>query len=173
MTGSNREPRRFFFGSALALLVLVVSGCSDQTEPAAPAPAPPPAVEIHQLEWLRVTDHVQPDLWLASRAAHRDLSADDQQVADIRRKLDLAALRYRDHPRMIANRAVQLEGMLAERQLSEPAPRLIDLLTTIAGETRHVESFGALCQQYYNLRLEGLDQAQALETLKHRNSLGK
>jgi hypothetical protein len=50
---------------------------------------------------------------------------------------------------------------------------LIDLLTTIAGETRHVESFGALCQQYYNLRLEGLDQAQALETLKRRNSLGK
>ncbi|MEI9901032.1 MAG: hypothetical protein WDN31_13845 [Hyphomicrobium sp.] len=88
--------------------------------------------------------------------------------ADMRKVLDVAAVRFRDQPRMIANRAVQLEEMLSEKRISERAPRLIVTLSQVPGSQRSVESFAALTQQYYNLRLEGLGKAAAIEALKQR-----
>ena len=60
----------------------------------------------------------------------------------MRRVLDTAGKRFRDFPRMVANRAVQLEDMLREKDISERAPQLIALFSDVAGEARNVESFG-------------------------------
>jgi len=130
----------------------------------APQVAAKPAA--YQLDWLRVTDGVSPDQWLASRRLQRNIDFYDPEVREMRALLNTAASRYRDHPRMIANRAVQLEGMLAEKNITERAPELIATLSEVPGESRHVESFAAMTQQYYNLRMEGLDRAQALQALK-------
>ena len=66
---------------------------------------------------------------------------------------------------MIANRAVQLEGMLKEKGISEPAPELIQSLSQAAGTSGNVrtyEGFGAMCQKYFILRQQGLAREQAL-----------
>ena len=81
---------------------------------------------------------------------------------------DFRGERFRDHPRMIANRAVQLEGMLREKDIPERAPELIAVLSEVPGEARYVESFASLTQQYYNLRMEGLGRAQAVDVLRQQ-----
>ena len=96
-------------------------------------------------------------------------AADQAAIAMFAFAVVRAAQRFRDQPRMIANRAVQLEGMLSEMRISERAPRLIVTLSQVPGAHRSVESFASLTQQYYNLRVEGLGQGQAIDALKHQN----
>lgn len=152
---------------ALLAIALALTACSEPAEEtAAQRPPAQPQAAIYQTPHLTALDRVPPEVWLASRQAGRDLPADDQSVAAMRRMLDTAGKRFRDFPRMVANRAVQLEGMLAEKHISEPAPQLIALFSDAAGEARNVESFGAFCQQYFNLRMQGLDQKKALQVLR-------
>jgi hypothetical protein len=154
--------------SAVLCVVVAATACSEESEERTTAGTAPQApVAIYELTHLGVTDHIPPEQWLASRQAGRDLPEDDPSVAAFKRALETAGRRFRDYPRMIANRAVQLEEMLQEKNLAEPAPQLIARLSEVPGETRSVESFGALCQHYYNLRMQGLDQHEALEILKH------
>jgi hypothetical protein len=149
----------------------LVCACGDEAPidaaPQVEAPAAKP--ELHKAAWLRLTDGIAPQQWLASREAGRDLDPYEPAVADMAKVLDVAAQRFRDQPRMIANRAVQLEGMLSEKRISERAPRLIVTLSQVPGTHRSVESFASLTQQYYNLRVEGLGQGQAIDALKHQN----
>jgi hypothetical protein len=147
---------------------LMLAACGEEPEetPLAIA-APEPQVAIYQLDRLKKTDRVSPERWLASRQARRDLPEDHPNVARHRQLLDVASRRFREYPRMIANRAVQLEDMLKQRKLPEPAAQLIVRLSGVPGETRYVESFGAVCQQYFNLRMQGLDQEEALMFLKN------
>lgn len=161
------------------MLVLAVASaglvaCSDESTSELPVPAPAPAAQEkspHQLEWLRLTDGVAPEQWLASREAGRSLDVYDPAVADMRRVLDMAAVRFRDQPRMIANRAVQLETMLKEKSIEERAPRIIVSLSQVPGQSRYIESFGALTQQYYNLRMEGASRSQAIDRLRQQSAL--
>lgn len=67
---------------------------------------------------------------------------------------------------MIANRAVQLEEMLSGNNSDERAPQLIVRLSEVAGDGRYVDSFGALCQQYFHLRQQGMEPDEALQALK-------
>ena len=60
--------------------------------------------------------------------------------------------------------------MLGEKRIVERAPRIIVSLSQVPGETRYVESFAALTQQYYNLRMEGLSRGEALEALKRQGA---
>lgn len=148
---------------------LIVTACSDEpaTEASAPAQsASAPAPHLHALAWLKRTDPIDADVWLASREAGHDLEPLDPAVTEMHRRLEVAAQRFRDHPRMIANRAVQLETMLKEKGIDEPAPSLIETLCEVPGNRRYIESFSSLTQQYYNLRLEGLDKAKAVEALR-------
>jgi hypothetical protein len=156
---------------AVALSVLV-SACGDETVSETPQGAPPVAEKQApaKLEWLRITDGIAPEQWLASREAGRELDLYDPAVLDMRHVLERATARFRDMPRMIANRAVQLEGMLGEKRIVERAPRIIVSLSQVPGETRYVESFAALTQQYYNLRMEGLSRGEALEALKRQGA---
>lgn len=150
---------------SMAGLALAITACSEEPEEAA-APGPPLRPAIYQLAHLGIADRTPPELWLASRQAHRDLPEDDVGVTELKHALDVAARRFREHPRMIANRAVQLEGMLGEKHLGEAAPELIERLSRVPGETRYVESFGGLCQQYYNLRMQGLEPEAAVRALR-------
>lgn len=167
-------------GSAAAKLLLrtivlamsfALTACGDEAvEPQAAAAKAEDKRTAHRLEWLRLTDGIAPEQWLASREAARDLGLDDGAVIDMRRVLDVAATRFRDQPRMIANRAVQLETMLREKNIGERAPRLIVMLSQVPGQTRYVDSFAALTQHYYNLRMEGRDREQALDALRQRDA---
>jgi hypothetical protein len=154
----------------IVAIALALVACSDDppTESQAPARAETPKPAAHRQPWLKVTDGMPPEQWLASREAGRDLDQYEPAVADMRRVLEVAAARFRDQPRMIANRAVQLEGMLGEKDIAERAPRLIVTLSQVPGPHRSIESFSALTQQYYNLRVEGLGQGPAIDTLKQR-----
>ncbi len=153
----------------LVALGVMLAGCGEEpvqeaTTPPAPVTSAPPA--SHQLDWLRQTDPVAPEQWLASRQVGRDLDLYDPDVGTMRQTLEVAALRFRDHPRMIANRAVQLEEMLKEKHIDERAPTIIVTLSEVPGNKRYLESFASLTQQYYNLRMDGLDREQAIEALK-------
>ena len=154
-----------------AVLALILGACGD--EGVNQVASPPTEViaapqKSHAMVWLKQTDSVAPEQWLASREVGRDLDRYDPAVDEMRRALGVAAMRFRDHPRMIANRAVQLEGMLREKDISERAPQLIAVLSEVPGEARYVESFASLTQQYYNLRMEGLGRAQAVDVLRQQ-----
>lgn len=153
----------------LIALGVVLSGCGEDpvqemATPPTPVTVAPPA--SHQLDWLKQTDPITPEQWLASRQVGRDLDLYDPDVGTMRQTLEVAALRFRDHPRMIANRAVQLEEMLKEKDIDESAPAIIVTLSEVPGNKRYLESFASLTQQYYNLRMDGIDREQAIEALK-------
>lgn len=154
------------FAVATAVLLLVAACSDESSNEAPPAAATQSPVKIHALEWLKRTDAVAPEQWLASREAGRDLDAYDPAVASMHTALEVAATRFRDYPRMIANRAVQLQTMLMKKGIDEHAPSIIATLSEVPGNARYMESFSSLTQQYYNLRLKGLDKAQAIAELK-------
>jgi len=181
MTNSKKENtrarrpsccKRTLHAACAALLAMTLGACSDERSETAQAP-PPPARSAHpaahSLAWLRQTDAVSPDHWLASREAGRDLDPYDPKVAEIHRTLETAAQRFRDYPRMIANRAVQLEAMLKKKAIDEHAPSTIATLCEVPGDRQNIESFASLAQQYYNLRLQGLDRSQSIAALRSQS----
>lgn len=163
--------------AALVLLSLFGVACEDTTEPQATvepqaaATSPSSSTVTHALvrkEWIARQDKIAPDLWLASRAAGVDVAPSDPSVSAMHALLAAARERFGDPSRMIANRAVQLEGMLKEKGIAEPAPELIQLLLNAAGPTESVsgfEGFGAMCQKYFILREQGIARDQALAQL--------
>ena len=112
----------------------------------------PKRPELPRIKWLDAHSTITPEQWLASREAKVDLDENDPAVVALRVKLNEAAQRFGDATRMIANRAVQLEEMLAEEGITEHAPELIETLSSTATETRQREGFGSLTQHYFNLR---------------------
>jgi hypothetical protein len=153
--------------SVALFLALALAACSDDADDTgAVRTTPAPKQAVYQIARLGVTDRVPPQQWLASRQAGRDLPEDDPDVIKFKRTLEIGSRRFREYPRMIANRAVELETMLKQKNLAEPALQLIERLSRVPGDTRHVESFGALCQQYFNLRMQGLDPEQAVKVLQ-------
>lgn len=152
-------------------IAIALGACSDESEPASP-PQPLPAsvaeAATHKIEWLKQTDGISPEQWLASREAGEALDRFDARVSEMDSVLAEAGRRFRDHTRMIANRAVQLEGMLREKSIEERAPRLIVTLSQVPGSQRYVESFASLTQQYYNLRTGGLSRADAIQALRQQ-----
>ncbi|WP_141700643.1 hypothetical protein [Methyloceanibacter superfactus] len=67
---------------------------------------------------------------------------------------------------MIANRAVQLEGMLAAQGIDESAPELIETLSRAVARADRKEGFGSVCQHYFYLRQQGVGREAALQQLK-------
>jgi hypothetical protein len=153
----------------IAAPALTFAACGDEvahdTE-SPPAPVTAQSESLNTLAWLKQTHPIAPEHWLASREAGHNIDLYDPSVVDMRRVLETAAMRFRDHPRMIANRAVQLEAMLKEKGIEESAPRIITNLSQVPGRTRYVESFASLTQQYFNLRMEGRSRGQAIDLLK-------
>ncbi len=151
----------------LAAGLLLLAGCEDTAPPeTATTQQIPKRPELPRIKWLDAHSEIMPEQWLASREAKTDLDENDPAVVALRTKLKDAARRFGDAARMIANRAVQLEEMLAEEGISEHAPELIDCLSSAATRSRQREGFGSLTQHYFNLRKTGVDRDAALEQLK-------
>ncbi|MDR4307159.1 hypothetical protein IHQ68_11065 [Chelatococcus sambhunathii] len=110
---------------------------------------------------------VSPAVWLASREAGRDLAPNDPAVASMRGLLQEADERFSEGPRMIANRAVQVQGMLAERGVQESARQVIEGLVSI-GQIGERAGFGETCQHYVNARAAAGTRAAALDALRGR-----
>jgi hypothetical protein len=157
----------------LMWLLLAVSvsatGC-DEDEPQrgdAPVPGSSSAAE-HREAWLQPNSKYTAAQWLASRTSAEAKPLSDPEVKRLAVMLDNANKLYRESERMIANRAVQLEGMLKGIGVSEPASEILDDLTRIAGEVGQTEGFGAVSQHYYNLRSNDIGRGEALAALKSR-----
>lgn len=125
------------------------------------------AFSIAGRRWLDIKDDVSPAVWLASREAGRDVAPGDPAAASFRALLQEADARFSEGPRMIANRAVQVEAMLAERGVTETARDVIDGLVAI-GQLGERAGFGETCQHYVNARAASGSRVAALDALRRQ-----
>lgn len=150
-----------------AAIAAVASGCSeDPATVSEPDAQKPTQIAAHDISWLAVDNDLSPAQWLASRNEETLRSLDDPQVHSVKKLLDDAHRLYRESQRMIANRTVQIEAMLAASGHKESAMQVLQDLTGVPGEVGQTEGFGAIGQHYVNLRAEGLGREQALQKLK-------
>jgi hypothetical protein len=175
---SNKMPRETFRAkySLINRLALVVSfasmglaGCDDGATPRQDS-TPAPKVEgfsIAGRAWLDIKDEISPSVWLASREAGRDVAPNDPAAASFRGLLEEADVRFSEGPRMIANRAVQVEAMLAERGVKESPRQVIEGLVSI-GQHGERAGFGETCQHYVNARTSGVSRVAALDALRRQ-----
>ncbi|MGA0530965.1 hypothetical protein [Hansschlegelia sp. KR7-227] len=152
--------------------IFFLGACDDPAPPAPPAGATAPRVNAFSIadrRWIDVNDKIAPAVWLASREADRDVAPDDPSVAALRGLLGEADLRFTEDPRMIANRAVQVQAMLAERGVKESPRQVIEGLVSIAAPDERA-GFGETCQHYVNARTAGRTRAEALEALRRQGA---
>lgn len=149
-----------------AAAALALAGCfsEGESEPRERVAAPASAGTSGK-SWLDPRDSTPPGLWLASRQEGRDVAPSDPAVARWDALLADADSRFDETDRMIANRAVQLEGMLKGVGVDASADAIIRAFLPLA-EPGSQRGFGALCQHYYNLRASGEGAQQALAALR-------
>ncbi len=140
----------------LAVLAVLVSnrGTIERTLPAASSSAPGKQGSDASPVWLEVVDGESPVDFIA-----RTSGAPADQIAPI---LDRATEIYRESPRMIANRSVQLWQEIGEKQV-EPVG-MLDLLRDLspADGVAASDSLGTVVQHYRVLRSRGGDHASAI-----------
>lgn len=150
--------------SAGAVLSMFITGCSDETaSPSLQAPAQNKSV--NPIRWLDRHAALSPEDWLVSRT-RKNVNRGVPTASKIRRELDRAARYFGDSPRMIANRAVQLETMLAAQGINEDALDLIVDLSNLVLLEMKAEGFGARCQHYFTIRIQHKNKEEALVALK-------
>ncbi len=166
--GRSRSRAAAAAGLGALAAIAAVTGCDDAAGP--PARVEPAAIEPwRERTWLDLHDEIAPELWLASREAKGAVAETDPAVAALRDRLLLARDRFGETARMIANRSVQLETMLAAEGIRETAPELLEILSAVAAGPGPAEGFGAICQYYFNLRKSGAARDQALAALRERH----
>lgn len=162
--------------SAGAGLVLLAA-CGEAEAPAGPpsatststaATTPAPGVDDGgetSGPWLSRGDETPPAAWLAARS---DPPGDPARLAAL---LGAADARFDETPRMLANRTVQLQAMLAGIAIQETPAALLEGFVHLGTGPAHI-GYSDLCQHYFNLRASGLDRTAALATLA-RSSTGE
>ncbi len=154
-----------------SVLAAGLAGCPGESEPESREPETRERVEtpasrgIAARQWLEPADTADPALWLAAREEGRDLAPDAPAVTAWRARLAEADARFGETGRMIANRAAQLETMLAEIGVRESAREILETFTPFA-EKGSRRGFSDLCQHYYNLRTQGFARPEAVAALK-------
>ena len=118
--------------------------------------------------WLRANEHVDPALWLASREAGRELAATDPAVETMREAIVAARAHFLESHRMLANRTAQIGKMLAEDGRAEDYAGILYELAEVAKAAGQTQTYGELCQHYYNLRHKGATREEALAVLAER-----
>lgn len=165
--------------SLAVLLILIggcpLAGCGDDDPAAATADGDKPAASAAPKfeKWLQPNSKLAAAQWMASRNAKAVKPVTDPDVQEIDADLASAHALYRESERMIANRSVQVEDMLKDIGVTEPAADILDDLTKIAGEVGQTEGFGAVSQHYFNLRSSGISRPEALASLKSRYGMRK
>lgn len=156
-------------GSGLALAALLLCAACGEEERASDS------VDLIEAQdgdvnavWLRATDHIDPALWLARREAGRDLVATEPAVGRMRAALLAARAHFLESDRMLANRTAQIGRMLAEDGRPEDYVALLDALANVAAAAGQKQTYGELCQHYFNLRHKGATREEALRTLSER-----
>ncbi|TCK28405.1 hypothetical protein EV667_2409 [Ancylobacter aquaticus] len=167
----NTSPFSLLRLALSAALAFALAGCPGESEPEKRERVTAPTSDaIARKTWLQPTEETDPDVWLASRDAGADVAANAPAAKEWHGVLDEADGRFGETGRMIANRAVQLETMLAEIGIRETAREIIADFSTLAGNGSRA-GFSDLCQHYYNLRTQGLDRTAALAALADEPAL--
>ena len=157
-------------GLVYLFMAAALTGCDAPPPPAekpaaAPAPSQSEAFSAAGRSWIDVNDKISPAVWLASREAGRDVPPNDPAANSMRALLSEADARFTEGPRMSANRAVQIETMLAERGVRESARGVIEGLVSI-GEPGERAGFGETGGHYVNARIAAPDRSAALEAMR-------
>ncbi|MGJ0531770.1 hypothetical protein [Methylocystis sp.] len=118
--------------------------------------------------WLRATDRTEPALWLAQREAGGAVGVREPAVERIRAALLSAQPHFLESDRMLANRTAQVGQMLAADGHAEDFAQLISSLVAIAATAGQKQTYGEVCQHYYNLRHSGAEREAALRMLAAR-----
>lgn len=129
-------------------------------------------IEAHEAKsggpWLSATDKTDPALWLASREVGHEHIADDVTVGRMRAALLAARPHFLETDRMLANRTAQIGKMLAEDGRAEDYAGLLEALSNIAAIAGQKQTYGELCQHYFNLRHKNVTREDALRLLSER-----
>ncbi len=153
---------------AVATLSLLLSACEDAK---VPQEREQHAVAVKRRDelpkWLSLIDRSDPAVWLAARESGQP-SPQGAAVERIRRALDDAGTRFLESPRMLANRLAQVGDMLAGAGMREDYAELIESLSQVASAAPAKQTFGEMCQHYFNLRSQGESRAAALAALTER-----
>ncbi|PWB92252.1 hypothetical protein C5688_00975 [Methylocystis sp. MitZ-2018] len=118
--------------------------------------------------WLRATDRTEPALWLAQREAVGAVGMREPAVERIRAALLSAQPHFLESDRMLANRTAQVGQMLAADGHAEDFAQLINSLVEVAAIAGQKQTYGEVCQHYYNLRHSGVEREKALRMLAAR-----
>lgn len=152
------------------VLALCISGCEDEKQPEQQSTiaTTKPDMATGAKEWLDVHDDVEPGEWLLTRGRPHGREISPEELRKLRHLLDDCGQRFGESQRMIANRAVQIEGMLRAMGISETAPELLKSFLDAVGERGQTEGFGSIGQHYVNLRRSGISHEAALSDLRRR-----
>lgn len=156
--------------SALLLIVPLLAACDDPPPSADRSAASAPkgdAFSAANRSWIDIKDDISPAVWLASREAGRDIAPNDPAVTSFRALLEEADVRFSENARMIANRAVQVQAMLAERGVEESPRDVIEGLVSV-GQIGERAGFGETCQHYVNARATSGSRVAALDALRRQ-----
>ncbi|WP_051341103.1 hypothetical protein [Azospirillum halopraeferens] len=169
------RPRRLPGFAMAAALSLLVTACDERSDSGTAAEVAPqrPAAALAGKRWLDPGDRTLPEQWMASRLAGVDRPPDDPAVGRLHDLLVRADRAYDETPRMIANRAFQLQEMLAEKGIAESADSVVEGLLSVAGGDGITHGFGEAGQHYVTLRATGLDRDTALAALRRAAGDGR
>ncbi|MEC9314451.1 MAG: hypothetical protein VYB22_06160 [Pseudomonadota bacterium] len=153
-----------FFPLLFLVMTLQISACSEEDfDLSSDSSVNNPSNNEEIPQWLEAHHEIDPADWMIIRsqaALAGEVTSHDHRQNLLKR----ASEHFRESPRMIANRAVQLEDMLLEIGIEESAVSLIDHFTHLPTVgTPH--NFSAYCQYYFNIRAKGYPQGYALTEL--------
>lgn len=151
-------------------MVVIIGGCGDAVE--TPANDPParsenqPQKEQAGRQWLDQFSHEDAAEWLVAR--QKNAAPGDRDVEKVRAVLNATGRRFEESPRMIANRALQLQDMLNALGDHTSAVALTRDLHSVLGGTAASPGFGNLGAYYVNLRKTGASRTEALAILQKK-----
>lgn len=121
---------------------------------------------LRAMSFLNITDSDLAARWLVLKERQDDSSSvpSTEEIGAYARRIEHLAKLLVEDRRMIANRTVQTRDLLAERNIQETLPRLLDGMERVA-QLRIPGNYGAYCDWYINLRTSGLTHEQALDRM--------
>ncbi|KKN39657.1 hypothetical protein LCGC14_0741330 [marine sediment metagenome] len=142
----------------------VLSGCDQSTE--LPLMEAAPVIDETKTPiWLDGRVDMSPQQWLIKRSTET-ITDEKAQAEQAEKLLIIASNKFDENPRMVANRVAQLEDMLLEHNINETAVHLLEWFTQLPN-TKTPHNFSALCQYYYNLRIQGKSKDEIIHSILH------